>query len=706
MARTAAFFVSFGLFLLVSVVQAEEAVLPGAALSVESVLPVPLTPAPQEVPTSSTVPVQPVVETVPATPSILPVVSTQPVVDTAPVPDNNADEEVTSLRSHDSDLLKDFTGVVRQAKPYYCGPAALATVFGQMGKDIDQEKIADIAVMDEEKGTTIYGLAQATKASGFLPVIKKWDIETLKQYLTDTNAPVIIHDIKSGEGHFTVVREITADGIVELSDTEAGNIAVDVKTFEHAWTGYVLIVTDEIDHPLLADASTNVSDAVAKTIWGTFVLVAIGDDFSDAELRDLHYCISKAEKLSSAKQKDAKKKCYKSKGATLVEKDDVVLLEKYGFSNLKNKERSGNLILITSDYAQTLLNSIVGEDGSIQDIRDDINELDDSADSKRRVLKKVNDKLEDMQKQLIRLDKDYKATKSSLKKASAKKQKELKKELSALDAKIDRLESQINAEKKRISGEIARLNKEIVSLEKNIVKKRSLIASKDASIRSSVVRLKKEMGIQNTDAVISNDELTYRNSAVGVVWETLKNIPGEALDQLVLDDAKIAIYGIDKGGNQTNVSSRIVAVAAITPWGKVFKEVKSLNTINETVKDVIKLAKEARVAGKAAVKLIARVTTIQNVKIIDDVGKVVYEGSRDLAAEVEKLSTGKIPVRDIFENRTGSLPKMQVNYYEEFEITSTPGWTKNIATPERFIVGNGGEIYYTPDHYSTIFKLN
>ena len=55
-----------------------------------------------------------------------------------------------------------------------------------------------------------------------------------------------------------------------------------------------------------------------------------------------------------------------------------------------------------------------------------------------------------------------------------------------------------------------------------------------------------------------------------ITWETLKNIPGEALDQLVLDDAKIAIYGIDKDGNQTNTSSRVVAVATITPWGKFF----------------------------------------------------------------------------------------------------------------------------------------
>ena len=79
-----------------------------------------------------------------------------------------------------------------------------------------------------------------------------------------------------------------------------------------------------------------------------------------------------------------------------------------------------------------------------------------------------------------------------------------------------------------------------------------------------------------------------------ITWETLKNIPGEALDQLVLDDAKIAIYGIDKDGNQTNTSSRVVAVATITPWGKFFKGVKSAQGITEAIKDVTKMASEAR----------------------------------------------------------------------------------------------------------------
>lgn len=577
---------------------------------------------PSVVPPTST----PAVEVVPVTPPTVLVSSAQTIV-VSDLPAPEVEFEVNSLRSHDSDLLKDFTGVVRQAKPSYCGPAALATVFGQMGKDVDQEKIADISVMDEEKGTTLYGLEQATKAFGFIPVAKKWNIETLKQYLSDTDAPVIIHDIKSNEGHFTVVREITEAGIVELSDTEAGNIAVDLKTFEHAWTNDVLIVVDRIDHPLLADESTNISDAVAKTIWGTFVLVAIGDEFSDAELRNLHYCIMKAEKKSdSKKQKEAKRACYKAAGTSIVDKSEVKILEKYGFSGLKKQEDSGNPILINSDKGDNLLNSIIDEDGNIQDIYDDIHDLEDSVKSKKSVLKKVDDKLEGMQNQLVRLDKDYKATKSSLKKASSKKQKELNKELKDLDAKISRLEIQIAAEKKRISGEIARLNKEVSQIERNITLKRSTIASKESSMRKSVAKLKGMYeGKQDT-----NDILTWGDkvkiAGINTIYAT-KDILKKAQDTGVfLKDVGVNIYVttvddgkvcLNNGGVQECLATCGIALEAVPAIG-------NLVAIGcDTVNSVVYLASGDRVkAGLSAVAIIPYIGTS-----ISKTGKVLVRGT-------------------------------------------------------------------------------
>ncbi len=549
-------------------------------------------------------------------PDIVPIQTPTPI--TEPTPIQESKEEVTSLRSHDSDLLKDFTGIVRQAKPYYCGPAALATVFGQMGKDIDQQQIADISGMDEERGTTLYGLKQATKSFHLTPVLKKWDTETLRQYLADTDAPVIIHDIKSGEGHFTVVREITEAGIVELSDTEAGNIAVDVKTFEHAWTGYILIVTDEIDHPLLADESTDVSDAVAKTIWGTYVLVAIGDDFSDSELRNLHYCIMKAEKKSdSKKQKEAKRKCYKDAGAGIVDKSEVAVLERYGFSGLSRKQEDGTPILITSEEANDLLHAIMSGDNDLDDLRDDINGIEDSIDSKKKVLKKVDDKLDDMEDQLIRLDQDYKATKSKLKKASAKKQKELKKDLDKIEDKQDRLEAQIAAEKRRIAGEVTRLNKEIKQLESAIASKRKAITKKESSIWSTVDQLERLMGKQDTDDILTLGD-KVKIAGINTVYATKKAGQSvvdfaDAIVVTTVDDGKICIQngnvheclstcGI--AGDAVPVAGNITAMACDTTNGVVYLfEGKYTQAGLSAVAIVPYIGTVASKAGKQMVKL-------------------------------------------------------------------------------------------------------
>lgn len=556
-----------------------------------------------------------------------------PTLITEPTPIQDSEEEITSLRSHDSDLLKDFTGVVRQAKPYYCGPAALATVFEQMGKDVDQEKIADISVMDEEKGTTLYGLEQATKAFGFIPVAKKWDIETLKQYLEDTEAPIIIHDIKSGEGHFTVVREITEAGIVELSDTEAGNIAVDVKTFEHAWTGYVLIVMDEIDHPLLADESTNVSDAVAKTIWGTYVLVAIGDDFSDSELRNLHYCIMKAEKKSdSKKQKEAKRKCYKDAGAGIVDKSEVAVLERYGFSGLSRKQEDGTPILITSEEANTLLHSILDEDDSLDSLRDDINDLKDSINSKKKVLKKVDDKLDDMEGQLIRLDQDYKVTKSKLKKASAKKQKELKKDLDKIEDKQDRLEAQIAKEKKRIAGEVSRLNKEFKQLESSLAKKEKQLDGKKSSIRNSVARLKSLYDVENTDVVIYNDEkekydgYTEKLSFAARVLEVASIVsPISIFDLCAARTGKDCVNNEDLSG-----FDEVLVGGALIPYGgKLFKATKVVKN-GKRVLEVVEVGMKTIAVSSSRMEHVINRHTING---IDSAGKsIFFEGEN-----IEKL---------------------------------------------------------------------
>ena len=56
-----------------------------------------------------------------------------------------------------------------------------------------------------------------------------------------------------------------------------------------------------------------------------------------------------------------------------------------------------------------------------------------------------------------------------------------------------------------------------------------------------------------------------------------------------------------------------------------------------------------------------------------------------------------------FQNRSADLPLQTEGYYREFTVP-TPGALDR--GPQRIIVGNNGEMYYTPDHYSTFIPLN
>jgi ribonuclease T1 len=55
-----------------------------------------------------------------------------------------------------------------------------------------------------------------------------------------------------------------------------------------------------------------------------------------------------------------------------------------------------------------------------------------------------------------------------------------------------------------------------------------------------------------------------------------------------------------------------------------------------------------------------------------------------------------------FSNREGRLPKHPRGYYREYTV-KTPGVRDR--GPRRIIVGRGGELYYTDDHYRTFRRI-
>jgi len=65
------------------------------------------------------------------------------------------------------------------------------------------------------------------------------------------------------------------------------------------------------------------------------------------------------------------------------------------------------------------------------------------------------------------------------------------------------------------------------------------------------------------------------------------------------------------------------------------------------------------------------------------------------------LADGPFPFRQdgaIFQNREGLLPAQAAGYYREFTVP-TPGSDDRGA--RRIVVGAGGEMYWTADHYDS-----
>jgi len=107
---------------------------------------------------------------------------------------------------------------------------------------------------------------------------------------------------------------------------------------------------------------------------------------------------------------------------------------------------------------------------------------------------------------------------------------------------------------------------------------------------------------------------------------------------------------------------------------------------------------------KGALKGPSRVTTdmLSDVTVVSK-GKIVGQGTVDLREVVSDITSGTATPRDVFKNREGLLPTKPEGYYKEYTVP-TPGVSG--AGSQRIVRGNGGELYYTPNHYETFIPLN
>jgi ribonuclease T1 len=97
---------------------------------------------------------------------------------------------------------------------------------------------------------------------------------------------------------------------------------------------------------------------------------------------------------------------------------------------------------------------------------------------------------------------------------------------------------------------------------------------------------------------------------------------------------------------------------------------------------------------------------MQNIKVYDLDGNLAYEGDVDLAPVFDRIERSERDSHDndgsVFSNREGSLPKKPKGYYHEY-VVRTPGLRS--VGPQRLILGENGEAYYTPDHYDTFTQV-
>lgn len=102
-----------------------------------------------------------------------------------------------------------------------------------------------------------------------------------------------------------------------------------------------------------------------------------------------------------------------------------------------------------------------------------------------------------------------------------------------------------------------------------------------------------------------------------------------------------------------------------------------------------------------------RPTLIQNVTLRNQDGKTIYQGDIDLQPTIDRIERGERHAHrndgSVFQNRENRLSRKPSGYYREY-VVPTPDLSG--PGPQRLILGNGGEVYYTHDHYRSFRRIN
>jgi guanyl-specific ribonuclease Sa len=111
-------------------------------------------------------------------------------------------------------------------------------------------------------------------------------------------------------------------------------------------------------------------------------------------------------------------------------------------------------------------------------------------------------------------------------------------------------------------------------------------------------------------------------------------------------------------------------------------------------------------AAPRALPTAADPLVITGLSLRDSSGRTIYRGQIDLAPTIERIAAGRrlrFPNDGTtFQNRENRLPRRPPGYYREWVVPTPkePG-----PGPQRLITGEGGEVWYTSDHYRSFRRI-
>jgi ribonuclease T1 len=116
-----------------------------------------------------------------------------------------------------------------------------------------------------------------------------------------------------------------------------------------------------------------------------------------------------------------------------------------------------------------------------------------------------------------------------------------------------------------------------------------------------------------------------------------------------------------------------------------------------------------RITAALATALAAGLAAVGVVSLVgeDEETSQPATGSAEIAATLAAIESGEpLPYEEdggVFQNREGLLPEEPLGYYREYTV-ETPGSPDRGA--RRLVIGEGGETYYTDDHYASFTQID